>query len=329
MVSDGLGAVGSGSDVSNDPGGVPRHGGMPSGMQGARGGRGDPLRCRPLRTRGASMRPQEPRRPEGSHLRVPQPRHARHPHRPPFPATLGHTHAPLRVSPPRETETGREGATGSPPCDPAPSRAGPGGQTQEGRAPRSGRSHDRTLHLAAPLTPPCPAAVDHPRPRGRPHGSPACLPTPGDKGKERGHREHLTHPAAPPHPDTTSRRGSSPSERPPPRVLRVPPHPRRLDKEGRAARNRPHRRGRRMCPAAARSFTRAPTPPRPCRQLSVLLVVLPVPVPPPQVTALPSTAADELPSPCALHFTRPHSPGHPARNECLHAGEGDIWEKCS
>ena len=59
----------------------------------------------------------------------------------------------------------------------------------------------------------------------------------------------------------------------------------------RAARNRPHHCGRCVCPTAAHLFVCAPTPPRPHWQLSGRLIMLPVPVPPPQVTALPSTVA--------------------------------------
>ena len=65
-----------------------------------------------------------------------------------------------------------------------------------------------------------------------------------------------------------------------------------------------------------------------CKPSSPATLVLPVLVSPPQVTTLPSTATDELPAPAPHASYAPHSPGL-VRNEHLHAGEGDIWEKCS
>ena len=70
----------------------------------------------------------------------------------------------LCVSPPREMETGGEGATGFPPCDLALSRVGPH------QAATSGR------HGA-------------PRPHGFPQSFPMYLPTQGDRHRGGGHRE--------------------------------------------------------------------------------------------------------------------------------------------
>ena len=97
-----------------------------------------------------------------------------------------HAQSPEK-KPPRDTDTGGEGAA----IGPYTSRP--------------------------PLTPPCPAAVDHPRPRGRPHGSSACLPTPEDEGKEGG---AMTAPSPPRAPHTLG--GSpSPGQNRPPRTFPV------------------------------------------------------------------------------------------------------------
>ena len=209
------------------------------------------LRARPRAPRSQKMRGiPPPRAPTPLRVSPSRGRHSRPPSTPPSRAAA--PTSPLCLSPPGETETGGEGAAGSPPRDP-PSRAGPdqaatsghhgappstwlpprlprvsfhlGRQTQEGRAPRSaptprdppsmpGRRrpfpsarlpprlpprvsppretkerragavtapppprppHTRRL----PITRTKPTAEDVPRPRGRPHGFPTCLHTPG------------------------------------------------------------------------------------------------------------------------------------------------------
>ena len=81
--------------------------------------------------------------------------------------------------------------------------------------------------------------------------------------------------------------------------------------EGRVAHNCPYCCRRHMHSMATHSFTHAPIPLQPHWQLSALLIVLPVLVPPPKVTAPPSMAIDKLLSPCASCFTCPPFSGPP------------------